>query len=44
MVDLLGFGSDNNWDLQLRRSLSPEELVGWQRLVAHFLVLSEEED
>ena len=36
--------SSNNWDLHLHRSLSPEELVDWQRLVAFFPVLSEEED
>ena len=36
--------SSNNWDLQHRRSLSPEELVDWQRLVAFFPVLSEGED
>lgn len=36
--------SRNNWDLGLRRSLSPEELGDWHRLAALFLVLSEDVD
>ena len=36
--------SDNNWDLDLRRSLYPEESNDWQCLVACILVLLEEED
>lgn len=34
----------NNWDLGLRRSLSPVELEDWQRLAAIFPVLSGGED
>ena len=36
--------SVNNWDLALRRSLSPIELEDWHHLTAFFPVLSDEED
>lgn len=36
--------SRNNWDLGLRRSLSPAELGDWHRLAALFPVLSEGKD
>ena len=34
----------NGWDLDFRRSLSPEEFEDWQRLTACFPLLSEEDD
>ena len=34
----------NNWDLDLRRTLSPEELEDWHHLTTCFPLLSEEED